>query len=160
MGKVGERPGIVWRAMRRINHLVLRKYGPDFRAYGFVLLLVTLGRKTGQPRPTPLQYEVEGDAYYIGSARGVEADWVRNIQANPHVQVRVQEQCFQGNAELVTDPKRVADFFQLRLDRHPIMIGLLMRLEGLPLRYSRADLERFASQKAMVVVRPEQPIPA
>jgi hypothetical protein len=34
-------------------------------------------------------------------------------------------------------------------------IGLLMRLEGLPIRYTRQDLEYFAAQKAMVVIRPD-----
>jgi deazaflavin-dependent oxidoreductase (nitroreductase family) len=146
--------------MRRLNRLVLRKYGPGFRAYGFVLLLVTMGRKSGQPRSTPLQYEELESAYYIGSARGMDADWVRNIQANPCVELRVQERWIRGTAEVVTDPKQVADFFQLRLDRHPFFIGLLMRLEGLPLHYHRDDLERFAAQKAMVVVRPVSPTPA
>jgi len=154
MGSDQNKPGIVWRAMQRLNRFVSWKYGPGFRAYGFVLLLTTVGRKSGLPRVTPLQYEEEGGCYYIGSARGDRADWVRNIQANPRVEVRVQEYCFQGTAEAITEPTRVADFFQLRLKRHPLMIGLLMRLEGLPLRYSRADLERFAAQKAIVVVRP------
>ena len=35
------------------------------------------------------------------------------------------------------------------------MIGLLMRLEGLPLGYTRLDLERFASRKVIIVIYPE-----
>ncbi len=30
-----------------------------------------------------------------------------------------------------------------------------MRLEGLPLCFRRADLEKFAAQKALVAIRPE-----
>jgi len=147
-------PGVIWRAMRRLNRLVAAKYGPGFRAYGFVLLLTTSGRKSGLPRTTPLQYENLNGTYYIGSARGLQADWVRNILDNPQVEIQVQGNRFTGMAEVVSDPKRVADFFQLRLERHPLFVGLLMRLEGLPLSYHRPDLERFAAQKAMVVVRP------
>lgn len=150
----GEKPGMVWRAMRRLNQRVSWRYGPGFKAYGFVLLLTTVGRKSGLPRVTPLQYEEQDGCYYIGSARGAQADWVRNIQANPYVEVRVQEKCFKGTAEAVTDPVEIADFFALRLKRHKLMIGLLMRLEGLPLRYNRDDLERFAARKALVVIYP------
>ena len=140
--------------MRRLNRRVSWKYGPGFKAYGFVLLLTTIGRKSGLPRVTPLQYEEVDGCYYIGSARGAQADWVRNVQAKPLVEVRIQDKCFEGIAVVITDPAEVADFFELRLRRHPWMIGLLMRLEGLPVRYSRDDLERLAAEKAMVVVHP------
>jgi deazaflavin-dependent oxidoreductase (nitroreductase family) len=120
----------------------------------FILLLTTTGRKSGLPRVTPLQYEQDGEVFYVASARGIQADWFRNVQANPQVQVQVGERYLCGVAEAVTNPQRIADFLALRLKRHPLMIGMLMRLEGLPLRYTRQDLERFAAQKAMVVIRP------
>jgi hypothetical protein len=43
-----------------------------------ILLLTTNGRKTGLKRITPLQYEKMGAAYFVGSAQGTRADWVRN----------------------------------------------------------------------------------
>ena len=96
----------------------------------------------------------------MGSARGAQADWFRNIQANPGVQVQIKRgknefMRFSATAEAVTDPGRVADFLGARLKRHPLMIGFLMHLEGLPLKYSRADLERFAAGKALAIIRPE-----
>ena len=112
--------------------------------YGrIVLLLTTTGRKSGKPRVTPLQYEeIDGDIY-IGSARGTKADWWRNIAANPIVWVQVKSRKFEGRAELVTDLKRVADFLEYRLQKHPKMIGAIMRREGLPKKYTRADLENY-----------------
>ena len=71
-----------------------------------VLLLTTTGRKSGQPRVTPLQYEKIGDLYYLGAARGLKADWVRNIQANPDVELRVGSKKLHGHAEIITDPAR------------------------------------------------------
>ena len=120
-----------------------------------VLLLTTIGRKSGLPRLTPLQYEEDSEVYYVASARGARADWFRNIQANPQVEVQLRRKRFRGLAEPVTDAKRIADFLELRLKRHSLMIGALMRLEGLPLKYTRADLERFAAQKALVIIHPE-----
>lgn len=39
-----------------------------------LLLLGTIGRKTGKMRLTPLQYEFYKNPYYIGSMRGKKAD--------------------------------------------------------------------------------------
>jgi deazaflavin-dependent oxidoreductase (nitroreductase family) len=156
--KQPSKPGIIWRKMKSLNQFVLRKYGPKFRAYNIVLLLTTIGRKSGLQRVTPLQYEEQDGLYYIGSARGMQADWVRNIQACPQVVVQIKEHRFRALAEAVADAERVADFFEIRLKRHPLFVGALMRLEGLPLRYTRADLEAFSAQKAMVILYPTNDI--
>ena len=145
--------GWLYRLMRPMNRRMAQNYRKGIGPARKVLLLTTTGRKSGLPRQTPLQYEEIDGAFYLGSARGAEADWFRNIQADPQVQVQVGKRCFQGSAEATTDPARIADFFQVRLKRSPVMIGFLMRLEGLPWRYTRADLERFAAHKAMVMVR-------
>ena len=93
--------------------------------------------------------------YYIASARGADADWFKNILANPKVHVQVRDLEFDATAEPVTDPSRLADFIELRLKRHPIMIRLIMHLfDGLPLRFTRSDLEKFCQEKAMVIVYP------
>jgi deazaflavin-dependent oxidoreductase (nitroreductase family) len=82
-----------------------------------VLLLTTIGRKSGLPRITPLQYELVDEVIYIASARGQEADWFKNILANPHVHVQMREREFNAVAEPITDPLRIAEFIELRLRR-------------------------------------------
>jgi deazaflavin-dependent oxidoreductase (nitroreductase family) len=147
-------PTFIWRFMRRLSrrviHLVAAGRGPA----GVVLVLTTTGRKSGLPRQTPLQYEQVGADFYIASARGPQADWFRNLQAEPRVAVLVGGRQFPAQAEAVTDPARIADFLALRLERHPRMVGLIMRLEGFPLRYTRLDLEQFAAGKALAVLHP------
>lgn len=147
--------GLIWRIMQRLNRRVTHNYQRGYGPTRMVMLVTTTGRKSGLPRVTPLQFEEYDGVYYLGSARGAAADWFRNIQVNSRVQVQIGERQFAGTAEAVTDAGRVADFLELRLKRHPWMIGLLMRLEGLPLRYTRQDLERFAAQKAMVMINPD-----
>ncbi len=120
----------------------------------FILLLTTTGRRSGLPRITPLQYEEVDGVLYVGSARGVKADWFRNISCNPRVRVQVGSRAFEAAAEAVTDPCRIADFLELRLKRHPRMIGAILRAEGLPAPPGRADLEAYARRSAMVVIRP------
>jgi deazaflavin-dependent oxidoreductase (nitroreductase family) len=132
----------------RLISLLERGRGPK----RLVLLLTTTGRKSGLPRVTPLQYEVHQGIIYIGSARGQQADWFKNLEANPQVSFQIGGQSFAAVAEPITDPKRIADFLELRLRRHPVMIRLIMRAEGLPFRHSREDLEEFARDKAVVAL--------
>jgi len=119
-----------------------------------ILLLTTTGRKTGLPRVTPLQYEEVDGAICVGSARGQRADWFRNVLAKPRVQVQVGGRRFAGAAEAVTDPVRIADFLELRLRRHPRLVGRILESQGLPPHPSRAELEAYAGRLAMVVIRP------
>ena len=142
--------------------LRLLKYPPRLvYALGFgplvgnlVLLLTTTGRKSGLPRVTPLQYEEIDGEIYIGSARGTQADWFRNIQADRRVEIKVKSRRFQGIADPITDPERIADFLQVRLERHPRMIGNMLRAEGLPPNPSHAQLAAHAERMAMVKITP------
>jgi deazaflavin-dependent oxidoreductase (nitroreductase family) len=120
-----------------------------------VLLLTTTGRKSGKRRVTPLQYEEIDGRLYLGAARGMKADWIRNVQADPKVEVRVKASRFSATAELVTDIPRIADFLEVRLRRHPRMVGSMFAMEGLPRNPGRAALEKYAAQLALVII----PIP-
>jgi deazaflavin-dependent oxidoreductase (nitroreductase family) len=122
-----------------------------------ILLLTTTGRKSRQKRITPLQYEEIDGNYYLGSARGTKSDWYKNIMADGRVEVRVKNITFQGKAETVTDPDRIADFLETRLQRHPFMMGLLMeKAHHLPKNPTRQQLFELASSEAMVIIRPSQ----
>jgi deazaflavin-dependent oxidoreductase (nitroreductase family) len=140
--------------MKPLNKRMVANYRRGIRPRRIVLLLTTIGRKSGLKRVTPLQYEEIDNVLYVVSARGANADWVRNLQANPRAHVQLQQQEFEASAELISDAGRIVDFFELRLHRHPIMIRLIMHLfDGLPLHFQRADLERLAGQKILVVLR-------
>ena len=147
-----------WGKMKNIQkiHRVLYAIGLGPLVGRVILLLTTNGRRSGLKRITPLQYEVIGSDYYVGAARGMKADWVRNIQADPHVEVRVGSRHFQGTAEIVTIPSKFADFMEIRLERHPRMIGLIMeKAHGLPRRPSREQLEKLGEMELFVIIRPE-----
>jgi deazaflavin-dependent oxidoreductase (nitroreductase family) len=140
--------------MRGLNARMAANYRRGFGPTRLVLLLTTTGRKSGLPRVTPLQFEEVDGAYYVASARGQQADWFKNLLANPRVQVQLGERTFAAEAEPVTDPGRIADFIELRMRRRPLMIRLIMHLfDGLPLRFSRADLEALSQAKALAILR-------
>ena len=57
-----------------------------------VLLLTTTGRKSGQPRTTPLLYAKDGDGYVVIASKGGAPQhplWYLNLQANPRAEVTV-----------------------------------------------------------------------
>lgn len=121
-----------------------------------ILLLTTIGRKSGTPRVTPLQYDEIDGIFYVGSARGDKSDWYRNILVNSNVEVRVKSQRFVGIAEAIADVKRVADFLAIRLARSPTMMGNLFRLAGLPREPNRTQLEQYAANRTVVLIRPQE----
>lgn len=148
-----------WSKMKNIQkiHRVLYAIGLGPLIGKIILLLTTTGRKSGTKRVTPLQFEKIGDDYYLGAARGLKADWVRNIQSKPQVEIRVGAKQFQGQAEVITDSSRFADFMEVRLARHPRMIGFIMeKAHGLPKRPSRKQLEGLAKNEAFVIVHPSK----
>ena len=148
---------IDWTKIKNVQkvHRALYALGLGPVIGGFILLLTTTGRKSGLPRVTPLQYEKIGADYYLGAARGLKADWVRNLQFDPHAEVRVGASRLQATAEVVTDPGRFADFLEVRLQRHPLMVGLIMqKAHGLPRRPSRAQLEELAKSEVFVILHP------
>jgi deazaflavin-dependent oxidoreductase (nitroreductase family) len=84
---------------RRVVH-VLQKYvsNPPIRLLfklglappGYAILETT-GRRTGQPRRTPVgDGRVDGE-FWIVAEHGRRAGYVRNLEANPRVRVRVRE---------------------------------------------------------------------
>ena len=146
-----------WSKIRNIQkiHCLLYQLGLGPLIGRIILLLTTTGRRSGRKRVTPLQYEVIGEEYYVGAARGLHADWVRNIQSNPNVEVRMGSRRFCGLAEVVNDPSRFADFLEVRLERHPRMIGLIMeKAHGLPRYPSREQLEELGNTEVFVILHP------
>lgn len=140
-----------WRIMRAVNRKSL-SFGTAKRPGPAVLFLTTIGRKSGLPRTTPLQYEEIDGAYYVGSARGREGDWFRNIEKNPAVEVDVKGLRFPARAEAVTDPVRIADFLEYRLKRHPVMMRLMLPFQGLSPFAGRKDLEKAAAKSIAIAI--------
>ena len=66
-------------------------------------LLETTGRKSGLPRRNPVGNGLDGNTFWIVSEHGYDAGYVRNIQANPRVRVRVGGQWRTGTARLLPD---------------------------------------------------------
>jgi deazaflavin-dependent oxidoreductase (nitroreductase family) len=99
-------------------------------------LLETTGRKSGQPRTTPVGNGLEGDTFWIVAEHGLRAGYVRNIQANPRVRVLVAGRWRPGTAQLLPD-----DDPRERQRTLPGLNARVVRLMGTDLLTVRVDLD-------------------
>jgi deazaflavin-dependent oxidoreductase (nitroreductase family) len=71
---------------------------------GYIMVLRTIGHKTGKTRYVPVNYTVDGGCIYCFAGLGKAAHWYRNLQANPRVEAILPGGAVFGKAETVTDP--------------------------------------------------------
>ena len=117
------------------------------------LLLTTTGCRSGVPRVVPLDYQQEGDTYYLIAEGGGRSPWYRNVVANPEVEARVGARRIRGMATPLTDAKEKAHVLRLFVQRSE---RLAQRYYGIPRNASDEDLLALAPQRAIVAVRPRE----
>ena len=96
------------------------------------------GRRTGLPRRVPVGNGLRGDSFWIVTEHGYAADYVKNLQKQPRVRVKVGRRWYEGRAQLLPDddPRE-----RLRLLGRPVN-DTMLRLVGTEQVTIRIDLER------------------
>ena len=99
-----------------VTRLQVKLLNPPIRAlarHGLapgVALLETTGRRSGEPRCTPVSYGLERgtDTFWIVAEMGRRAAYVRNVEADPHVRIRLRHGWRTGTAHIIDgdDPRR------------------------------------------------------
>ena len=83
---------------------VLDRFGASEVMRRRMVMLTTRGRRSGRPRTTALNYALDDGTVYVMSGFG-RTDWIRNIEADPHVEVALGREHWHGDAHLGTDPE-------------------------------------------------------
>ena len=102
----------IQKAATRAHRMLLQSpLGPlvSTTPFGRLLVLHTTGRRSRQPRETPLSYTTDGAAYVVIASDGGsphDPDWYLNLQADPEVEVDVRGQRERVHAEIVTGAER------------------------------------------------------
>ena len=81
-----------------------------------LLLLHTIGAKSGQPRINPVACIRDGDRLVIIASKGgapTNPDWYHNILANPLVSVETGTESFQAQASIAEEPERTRLYNQM-----------------------------------------------
>jgi proline iminopeptidase len=74
-----------------------------------VLLLTTKGRRSGQPRTTPLIYAEDGERYVVVASKGGAPEhpgWYENLSKEPTVELQVEDQVFPARARVAEGDER------------------------------------------------------
>ncbi len=87
----------------RIANPLIRPLAERGIAGRSVAILETIGRKSGEPRRTPVGNGLRGDEFWIVTEHGYAAAYVKNIQANPRVRVNVRGRWRSGTAHILPD---------------------------------------------------------
>jgi len=87
---------IVIRLVSVLNVLVYRlskgRLGGRFRGGAPVLLLTTVGRKSGVRRTAPVLYLADGNRFVVVASKGgfsTHPLWYKNLESNPNVEIEV-----------------------------------------------------------------------
>jgi deazaflavin-dependent oxidoreductase (nitroreductase family) len=85
------------------------------------LILTTKGRRSGEPRSTPLIYQPHGEDYLVVASKGGADEppaWYLNLEAEPDVEVQVRGERFQAHAR-TADPAEKPELWQTMLGAWP-----------------------------------------
>jgi deazaflavin-dependent oxidoreductase (nitroreductase family) len=118
---------------------------------GYLMVLRTRGRKSGEMRDAPLGYTIVGEHVYCIAGFGRPAHWFQNILTDPHVEVILPSRAFSGLAEEVTDPDERRRVLVLLLRSLGVIAGMVGM--GNPWRDSPEEIERKCEGMPLVRVR-------
>ena len=100
--------------LERLNNRLTRAALRRGLAPRALVLLETIGRRSGQLRQTPVGNGLMGDTFWLVAVHGDHADYVRNIRANPAVAVLVDRVWRRGTAVILPDDDPTARSRTLR----------------------------------------------
>jgi deazaflavin-dependent oxidoreductase (nitroreductase family) len=107
-------------------------------------ILETIGRNSGRPRWTPVTNGLAEDTFWIVTEHGRRSNYVRNIEANPRVRVRIGRDWRTGTARALPD-----DDPRERQRRLPNRVNsAAVRVMGSDLLTVRVDLDPKAGPEA------------
>jgi deazaflavin-dependent oxidoreductase (nitroreductase family) len=117
---------------RRVLNPVVRRLVERGLLRGWAVVETT-GRRSGEPRRTPVGYRRDGDTVWVVAEFGTRAQWVKNVEAEPHVRVCLRGRWHDGTAHPLPD-----DDARARLPR--TLNSVAIRAVGTQLLTVRIDL--------------------
>jgi deazaflavin-dependent oxidoreductase (nitroreductase family) len=124
-------------SVRLLNPVMRRALERGVAPRGWALLETT-GRRSGQPRRVPVGNGLRGGQFWIVAEHGRHADYVRNLERDPRVRVKVGRRWHSGTAHVLEadDPSA-----RLRWLKRPLNDAGL-RLVSSEMLVVRIDLDR------------------
>ncbi len=121
--------------------------GQDFALMEFT------GRRTGRAYTVPVNAFATEDGYLIISRR--ERTWWRNLRDRPDAALRHRGSVRQMQAQLIADPREVAEILRLHLRQRPSharFFGIAIGQDGEP---NPTQLDQAAQERVLIRLRPD-----
>jgi deazaflavin-dependent oxidoreductase (nitroreductase family) len=109
----------------KVVNPVVRRLADRGLAGRSVALLETTGRKSGQKRVTPVGNGLRGENFWIVTEHGWAASYVKNIQADPRVRVKVRRRWRSGTAHILPDDDPYERMRMLRRRANDMTVRLI-----------------------------------
>jgi deazaflavin-dependent oxidoreductase (nitroreductase family) len=121
---------------RRVVDTIHRIVNPIASRLPGQVVLETTGRKSGEPRRTPIGGRLDGNAFWFVSMNGASASYVRNIKADNKVRIRIGGRWRRGHAHVLAEDDAAARNAQMSRGN-----SFINRTLGTELLTVRVDLD-------------------
>jgi deazaflavin-dependent oxidoreductase (nitroreductase family) len=124
-------PGARWARLLAKAPLVAWRLGLGPITGKLFLVLTTIGRKSGLPRHTMLEYYRLNGRKYAACAFGAKAQYYRNILADPRVTIQTADGAEGARAVRVTDDGEMVAVYELFKRRDPPLLYWYLQSLGI-----------------------------
>jgi len=115
---------------------------------GYIMVLKTIGNKSGLMRYAPVNYAIHEGKIYCLSGMGKIAHWYKNLSANPKVEVILPSGIISGEAVTVTDADERLSLMRQILKNS----GFASFMSGIN-AFSISDADLLKKGEEMIVIR-------
>jgi deazaflavin-dependent oxidoreductase (nitroreductase family) len=121
-----------WQATNEDLIAAFRASGGKLKRRNPVLLLTTVGARSGRPLTTPLNLSQDGDRLVVIASAGGAARhpaWYHNLLANPEVQIEHDGEMFRARAIIAEEPERTR-LYDIQAAAMPFFDGYRRRVKS------------------------------
>jgi len=156
----GKRPSRLWKFLFRIP---LFMYNIGIRGWERLIKvqfmkITTKGRKTGKSHSVLvdiINHDVDSGIYYVSSAYGEGADWMKNIKVNPFFDAQVGRRTFKAIAEQVGE-EIGRELLFVYIDEHRNYVNSLLKMIGMDLSVlSEEELREILGKEMVLAIKPQ-----
>ena len=118
---------------------------------GYIMVVKTIGRKTGKERYVPVNYAILDGNVYCMAGFGKGTHWYRNLQAQPNIEIIITSSALAGVAEDATNSEEAIVVLR-KLLKNSGFAGFFAGFN--PFTISDTDLRKKTKDFPLVRIRP------
>jgi deazaflavin-dependent oxidoreductase (nitroreductase family) len=115
---------------------------------GYIMVVKTIGRKTGRERYVPVNYAIQDGNIYCMAGFGKGTHWYRNLQAQPNIEIIIPSGPLAGLAQDATNSEEATRVIR-QLLKNSGFVGFIAGFNP----YTESDTELRKKTKGFPLVR-------